>query len=52
MGSVTNRYLSYHKKNGNQHNRKAPIIIPNVLAALCSALQLFDCCLIDVPEKQ
>ena len=26
----------YHRKNGNQHNINVPIIIPNVLAALCS----------------
>lgn len=43
----------YHRKKGNQHNIKAPIIIPKVLAALCSALQLFDCCrMVDVPEKK
>lgn len=44
---------SYQRKKGSQQSIKAPIIIPKVLAALCSALQLFDCCLIvEVPEKE
>lgn len=32
-------HYTNHRKNGNQQRRKTPIIIPNVLAALCSALQ-------------
>lgn len=33
------RYVSNtnHRKNGNQHNKKTPIIMPRVRAALCSA---------------
>lgn len=31
-------FISYHKKNGSQHARKALIIIPNVLAAFRSLL--------------
>lgn len=43
---------SYQRKNGSQQSMNAPIIIPNVRAALCSAFQLFDCCLIvEVPKK-
>lgn len=26
-----------HRKNGSQHNKKTPIIMPSVRAALCSA---------------
>lgn len=28
---------TYQRKNGSQHSRNTPIIIPSVLAALCSA---------------
>lgn len=49
MVFVGNLQSTYHKKKGSQHNIKAPIIMPKVRAALCSARQLFDCCLIDVP---
>jgi len=43
---------AYQRKNGSQQRRNAPIIIPSVLAALCSARQLFVCCRIEVPETQ
>lgn len=42
--------IAHQRKNGNQQRRNAPIIIPSVLAALCSARQLFVCCRIEVPE--
>jgi len=44
------RIDAHQRKNGNQQRRNAPIIIPSVLAALCSARQLFVCCRIEVPE--
>uniref|UniRef100_A0A0A9Z5G7 Ferredoxin--NADP reductase n=1 Tax=Lygus hesperus TaxID=30085 RepID=A0A0A9Z5G7_LYGHE len=28
--------ITYHKKNGSQHKINVPIMMPNVLAALCS----------------
>lgn len=31
---------TYQRKNGNQHNRNTPMMIPSVRAALCSVLQL------------
>lgn len=32
--------LTYHKKNGSQHNKNTPIMIPKVRAALCSLRQV------------
>ena len=32
---------TYHIKNGSQHKMNAPIMMPNVLAALCSRF-IFD----------
>lgn len=34
---------AHHKKNGSQHNIKVPIIIPKVLAALCSRFIFIKC---------
>lgn len=52
LKTITYVINTYQRKNGNQQRRNAPIIMPNVLAALCSARQLFVCCRIDVPETQ
>ena len=32
---------TYHVKKGSQHMRKAPMIIPSVLAALCCCVAYF-----------
>lgn len=32
---------THQRKNGNQHSRNTPMIIPNVRAALCSARHPF-----------
>lgn len=41
--------FKYQRKNGNQHKRKTPIIIPSVRAALCSALQPFVGRIVELP---
>ena len=33
--------IKYHEKNGRKHKMKTPIIIPRVLAALCSRFIVF-----------
>lgn len=38
------------RKKGSQQRRNAPIIMPNVRAALCSARQLLVCWRIVVPK--
>lgn len=50
--NISKHLVTYQRKKGNQQSIKAPIIIPSVLAALCSALQLLCCCLIVVPAKK
>nr|CAD7568718.1 unnamed protein product [Timema californicum] len=41
---------THQRKKGNQHNMKAPMMIPRVRAALCSVLQLVLCWRTVVPE--
>ena len=36
VGGSLNRRRTHHKKKGNQHSMKVPMMMPNVLAALCS----------------
>lgn len=50
MGTI-NVYSTHHRKNGNQQIMNTPMMIPKVLAALCSDRQLVAV-LIVVPETK